>query len=151
MDALCTLKGPDGKPLLDAKGQAVQLTLDPTDDFLARQQDSLGKGDFQGCSEFNPLLIFSQQKNNEFDADKDKSKRNLENAPNRRVLVLLFRPGSKVLSSKWPCPRAGKKESTAVSNVSGPMAILAEAGGSPTMIAHSRTQTIPLRAASTSD
>ena len=150
MDALCTLKSPDGKPLLDAKGQPVQLTLDPTDDFLARQQDSLGKGDFQGCSEFNPLLIFSQQKNNEFDADKDKSKRNLENAPNRRVLVLLFRPGSKVLSSSG-LVLARKKESTAVSNVSGRMAILAEAGGSPTMIAHSRTQTIPLRAASTSD
>ena len=49
MDALC---GPD-------------LVLDKTSDFLARNQDAGGKGDFQGCSEFNPLLLFSQDESAE--------------------------------------------------------------------------------------
>lgn len=110
MDAVCALKGPDGKPLLDSKGQPAQLTLDPTNDFLARNQDALGKGDFQGCGEFNPQLIFSQQENDAFEQAEDKSLRNAANAINRRVLILLFRPGSKVLAPKWPCPRA--KEGT---------------------------------------
>jgi hypothetical protein len=80
--------------------------LDKEDDFLAHGKDSAGKGDFQGCSEFNPILIFSKQQNQKFEKDKDKAPRNAANAPNRRVMVLLFRPGSKVLAAKWPCPKA---------------------------------------------
>ncbi len=34
------------------------------------------------------------------------TERNDANAPNRRVMVLLFRPGSRVIPNKWPCPRA---------------------------------------------
>ena len=34
--------------------------LDKADDFLARGADANGKGDYQGCSEFNPLMLFSQ-------------------------------------------------------------------------------------------
>jgi hypothetical protein len=84
----------------------AEFKLDKEDDFLARGADSAGKGDYQGCSEFNPLLIFSDTLNKEFDKQKDKSVRNAANTPNRRVMVLLFRPGSKVLASKWPCPKA---------------------------------------------
>ncbi|MEJ7714117.1 MAG: hypothetical protein WKF84_30810 [Pyrinomonadaceae bacterium] len=80
--------------------------MDKKDDFLARGADSKGKGDYQGCSEFNPILIFSQEKNVEFEQAQDKTIRNAANAPNRRVMVLLFRPGSHVLADKWPCPRA---------------------------------------------
>ena len=76
------------------------------EDFLARGADSGGKGDYQGCSEFNPVLIFSEQDNQRFQAAADKTERNAENAPNRRVMILLFRKGSKVVPSRWPCPRA---------------------------------------------
>jgi hypothetical protein len=80
--------------------------------FLAQGADSNGKGDFQGCSEFNPLLIFSSEKQAKFDrakANNDKAgiaERNEANAPNRRVMVLMFRKGSRVDPTKWPCPRA---------------------------------------------
>lgn len=75
-------------------------------DFLARGADAGGKGDFQGCSEFNPILVFSQQDQQRFDAAADKTERNVANGPNRRVMVLLFRKGSKVEPARWPCPRA---------------------------------------------
>jgi hypothetical protein len=81
-------------------------------DFLAQGADSGGKGDYQGCGEFNPLLVFSKETQSTFDAaaqknDKDGlQERNAANAPNRRVMVLMFRKGSKVDPAKWPCPRA---------------------------------------------
>jgi hypothetical protein len=75
-------------------------------DFLAQGEDPNGKGDFQGCSEFNPLLMFSKSENQEFQKPAKKAARDRENAPNRRVMALLFRPGSKVTPGKWPCPRA---------------------------------------------
>jgi Putative peptidoglycan binding domain len=91
MDTLC---GPD-------------LKLDKTTDFLARNQDGgQGKGDFQGCSRFNPLRVFSTSEASDFAVATDKSERNQQNAPNRRVVTLLFAPGRKVNPSFWPCPRA---------------------------------------------
>src|SRR5262245_43170288 len=75
-------------------------------DFLAQGADPKGKGDFQGCSEFNPLLMFSSEENKGFQKPGKKAERARENAPNRRVMALLFRPGTKVTPAKWPCPRA---------------------------------------------
>jgi hypothetical protein len=86
-------------------------------DFLAQGANSAGKGDYQGCSEFNPLLLFSQEKQNDYDkaAKGDRkdpavqaalNQRNVDNAPNRRVLILMFRKGSRVDPAKWPCPTA---------------------------------------------
>lgn len=77
-------------------------------DFVAQGTDPKGKGDYQGCSEFNPLLIFSEKRQQEFDSDRDKTARNDANATNRRVMVLLFQKGTKVEPSKWPCPRASE-------------------------------------------
>ncbi len=77
----------------------------PTD-FLGQGTDREGKGDYQGCSEFNPVLLFSQEESDRFAQARDRTERNAANAPNRRVLVLLFRPGSKVNVDRWPCPRA---------------------------------------------
>jgi peptidoglycan hydrolase-like protein with peptidoglycan-binding domain len=74
-------------------------------DFLAQGADSGGKGDYQGCGEFNPLLMFSREENEEYKKEENKEKRNAENAPNRRVLVYLFRPGRHVNPQAWPCPR----------------------------------------------
>ncbi|HUI79812.1 MAG TPA: hypothetical protein VLY24_17925 [Bryobacteraceae bacterium] len=89
----------------------ASLKLTPQD-FLAQGADHKGKGDYQGCSSFNPLLIFSQNEETQYEqAEQNKDEpgvkaRNAANAPNRRVIVLLFRPGSQVLPTKWPCPSA---------------------------------------------
>jgi hypothetical protein len=86
------------------------LKLDKSTDFLARGAGPDQKGDVQGCSRFNPLLLFSQEKEAEFktaDQNKDQAAlatRNIDNAPNRRVMILIFRKGSQVLPAKWPCP-----------------------------------------------
>lgn len=74
--------------------------------FLAQGADADGKGDFQGCSEFNPVLVFSKEEDKAYQQAPDKSERNQENAPNRRVIIFLFRRGSRVDPAKWPCPKA---------------------------------------------
>jgi hypothetical protein len=89
----------------------LALNIGPAN-FLAQGADSQGKGDYQGCSSFNPLLIFSQEKQDSFapganDQDPDVyAARNLANAPNRRVMVLVFNKGAKVDPAQWPCPSA---------------------------------------------
>jgi hypothetical protein len=83
----------------------ASVQLSPKD-FLGQGADPKGKGDYQGCSEFNPRLIFSKEKEAEFAQASDKTARNTANAPNRRVMALLFRPGSRIDPNKWPCPRA---------------------------------------------
>lgn len=111
--------GTVGAPLIQAYQQKLAppaLLLTATD-FLGKGADPGGKADFQGCSEFNPLLIFSQEKEARFAEAKQQQasgkgddaqidERNVDNAPNRRVMVLLFRPGTRVDPGKWPCPRA---------------------------------------------
>lgn len=111
MESLCTIRDDAGNPLKEADGSPVILILDKEKDFLGRGKDSAGKGDYQGCSEFNPVLIFSKEEAQQFAAAQDKTERNQENGPNRRVMALLFRVGSKVEATKWPCPRV--KEGTA--------------------------------------
>ena len=109
MDRLCTSLDADGLPVRDAFGSPVQLLVDKSD-FLAEGLDPGGKGDFQGCSEFNPISVFSAQEAREFSDPKAKPKRDAENAPNRRVVIYLFRPGLRIAPGVWPCPRA--KETT---------------------------------------
>jgi peptidoglycan hydrolase-like protein with peptidoglycan-binding domain len=75
-------------------------------DFLARGEDAEGKGDYQGCGEFNPVLMFSKEENKEYSKTENKTKRDAENAPNRRVLIFMFYPGSQVSPGDWPCPNA---------------------------------------------
>jgi hypothetical protein len=81
---------------------------DGPSDFLAKGADAKGKGDYQGCSDFNPVLIFSQADQDKFNKDTDKTARNEANASNRRVMVFLFKPGAKVTPAHWPCPRASE-------------------------------------------
>jgi hypothetical protein len=90
------------------------LKLDRAKDFLARGAGPDQKGDVQGCSRFNPRLLFSSEKEDQFkqadqdqDQDQDKTalaQRNGDNSSNRRVMILIFRKGSQVLPAKWPCP-----------------------------------------------
>jgi len=96
MDHVCTIQ--------DENDQSVQFKLEVAD-FLAGGADSGGEGDYQGCGEFNPVLVFSQQENQDFSDPQRKDKRDAENAPNRRVLIFLFRPGVHISPKSWPCPR----------------------------------------------
>jgi Putative peptidoglycan binding domain/OmpA family len=93
MDYLC---GPD-------------LSLKPND-FLARGLDTASKhgprGDVQGCADFNPILIFSKEDSDRFKLKENKEERDARNAPNRRVLIFLYPPGSFVDYKAWPCPRS---------------------------------------------
>jgi hypothetical protein len=61
----------------------------------------------QGCSEFNPVLLLSDELNKQIDEGADPhGTRNRRNAPNRRVVMYFFPPGLKVDPQKWPCPIA---------------------------------------------
>jgi len=75
-------------------------------DLLARGADADGKGDYQGCGEFNPVRVFSTAETAEFNKAADKTARDDQNGINRRVIVYLFEPGSRVAPTDWPCPRA---------------------------------------------
>jgi hypothetical protein len=75
-------------------------------DFLGGGADAKGRGDYQGCSEFNPVLVFSDDEHRAYEGAADKSERNAENAPNRRVILFLFRPGTRIDLNWWPCPAA---------------------------------------------
>lgn len=81
--------------------------LDPKQ-FLG-QGAAGGKASYQGCGEFNPIMLFSAREKEIYDQAKNQSERNNENAPNRRVVALLFRPGIKIDPSSWPCPTASEK------------------------------------------
>jgi hypothetical protein len=99
MDAIC--QDENGKP----------FTLTAGTDFLAGGADGGGKGDYQGCGEFNPVLIFSADEQAAYDAaasatPPDTVARDKDNAPNRRVLGFLFRKGTVVDPARWPCPRS---------------------------------------------
>ena len=75
-------------PRLYGRVVRTESRWDKKEDFLARNEDGPGgKGDFQGCSEFNALLLFSQDEASAFESAADKTERNQENAPNRRVMT----------------------------------------------------------------
>lgn len=94
MDAICR----------DANDQPFQVKKE---DFLGGGQDPEGKGDYQGCGEFNPVLVFSKDEDKQLSDPKLKHQRDGENVPNRRVLIFLFPPGVHVAPDLWPCPRVG--------------------------------------------
>jgi hypothetical protein len=77
-------------------------------DFLGRGQDKNGRGDYQGCGEYNPYLVFSEAEEQAFQKAENREKRNAENAVNRRVVIYLFRPGTAATAAKWPCPGAAE-------------------------------------------
>ena len=87
----------------DLLGQSY--TLDPARDFLARGADRDGKGDVQGCAEFNPDVVLAAGFPGRDQAGPNAA-RDQANAPNRRVVALFFTPASRVDPKDWPCPRA---------------------------------------------
>ncbi len=68
-------------------------------------ENFLGKGKYayQGCSEYNPVLMFSYQEDRELNKPKNKKERDRQNQINRRVTGFFFRPGLKNLDEFWPC------------------------------------------------
>ena len=87
-------------------GQNKAFQLDPAE-FLAQGKGVKGKGDFQGCGESNPQMVFSKSEAAFFKAHPDKhtkEQRDKENQPNRRVIVLFFREGTRIDPTKWVCP-----------------------------------------------
>jgi peptidoglycan hydrolase-like protein with peptidoglycan-binding domain len=79
------------------------------DRFLGEGKDKKGKAAFQGCSEFNPIILLSEADNQQVDGGDDPHfTRNFLNAPNRRVVLYFFPPGLKIDVEKWPCPRASE-------------------------------------------
>lgn len=101
MDAVCVKEGDSGED--------EPFVLKP-DDFLDRGEGTDHKGAVQGCGEFNPVLILSRAKSADFEARGDKDGRNAANEPNRRVLCFMFKPGTRIATSKWPCPSATQKQ-----------------------------------------
>lgn len=98
MDAICHRA--DGTP----------FTVDKSG-FLGKGLDPGGKADYQGCSEFNPILRFSAAEEQELSPQARHPERDLRNAPNRRVLVFMFPAGMFAPASDWPCPRATENTS----------------------------------------
>jgi hypothetical protein len=113
-----------GLPATTQDAQLIQAYLQklcPSDlklsktDFLGRGAGTSHTADMQGCGKFNPLLLFSKEDQTTFDQaargdskqpenQETLAKRNAANSPNRRVLVLFFRKGSRIDPAKWPCP-----------------------------------------------
>lgn len=87
----------------DPAGRSFGL---PKSAFLGRGADAKGKGDFQGCGEFNPLVVFSAAEQRDFAAPARKQARDDAGEPNRRVVVYFFPAGTAIDLKKWPCPRA---------------------------------------------
>lgn len=104
-----TVDGSAGPRTRDKLFRAYMNFLSPskleTSDFLAGGKDSGAKGDVQGCGEFNPVMIFGQAELEELEKRENKERRDSENGVNRRVVILLFRPGTVIPPEKWPCPR----------------------------------------------
>lgn len=80
----------------------------PAGAFLGHGKDSLGKGDYHGCSEFNPVVVFSAAEAERYQQPSQTAARNEANAPNRRVTVFFFPEGTEIDLDRWPCPRANE-------------------------------------------
>jgi hypothetical protein len=93
MDALC----------VDASGTPFGYA---PEDFLGGGADADGKVAYQGCGEFNPVLVPSKKQADRL--DQDHQARTAAYRVNRRVVVYLFPAGTSFDISDWPCPRASE-------------------------------------------
>jgi hypothetical protein len=113
MDAIC---------VKDVKGKEEKFVL-TRENFLARGADKKnGRGDLQGCGEFNPVFLQSQETIDRFKKLPEsspekpilKAVRDAANARDRRVLIFLFKPGSRINPNKWPCPHVNQSNAIGV-------------------------------------
>jgi hypothetical protein len=86
----------------------MQYMDDLCPNFKLNKKDFLGEGGaaYQGCCEFNPLRMFSNQQNKELSKPENKAERDKENEPNRRVVAFLWRGNVEFDQSLWPCSKA---------------------------------------------
>lgn len=84
-----------------------QFLGDPVDNAHPKGK---AKAAFQGCGEYNPVLILSSADENAYAQQQDKTDRSEANAPNRRAMIFFFaknRLGAKLpadIKAIWPCP-----------------------------------------------
>jgi outer membrane protein OmpA-like peptidoglycan-associated protein len=76
------------------------------EDFLSRGGGAGGKMDYQGCGEFNPVRVFSEEAAARFEKPANKAERNAQNASNRRVVIYMFDAALGITAAQWPCPTA---------------------------------------------
>jgi hypothetical protein len=73
-------------------------------DFVSRGSSSDWKGACQGCSEFNPVMVFSKIEDKLYSKSGAEGARNAENASNRRIVIYMFRTDRVPSADAWPCP-----------------------------------------------
>ena len=108
MDWLCTPSPGSASPA-DTTSTPPRFTMQPSD-FLGgsgAQAGDLPKMSLQSCGKFNPILLLTTGEMGGEDTTDGASKvqRNIDDAPNRRVIMYLFPKGTKVDSTQWPCPK----------------------------------------------
>lgn len=68
------------------------------------------KAAFQGCSEHNPILLFSKEDEQKYQREENEPERNERNAPNRRAMIFFFSKQTLFpltaadIPKAWPCP-----------------------------------------------
>lgn len=98
--------GPQTKKSLYAAymDQLCEVKLKP-DDFVGDPSDKLVQWACSGCSEFNPVVVFSKSDEDAFKSSGNKAERDAKNAPNRRASLFLFPATAKGPGKvTFPCP-----------------------------------------------
>jgi outer membrane protein OmpA-like peptidoglycan-associated protein len=103
---------PDGIVGPQTKAKLYAVYMDKLSDVALKPEDFVGdpkdpkvQWACSGCSEFNPLLVFSKTDENSFKSAENQAERNSKNAPNRRATVFLFPSGTKGPGNvTFPCP-----------------------------------------------
>jgi outer membrane protein OmpA-like peptidoglycan-associated protein len=112
MDWLCTA-GSTAPPSSDPGGLAASspapFRMQPTD-FLGgagAQPGDLPKMSLQSCGKFNPIVLLTtaEMGGEDTTGGASKTQRNADDAPNRRVIMFLFKKGTTVDPAVWPCPK----------------------------------------------
>lgn len=100
------IMGPQTKKSLYAAymDQLCEVKLKP-DDFVGDPSDKLVQWACSGCSEFNPVVVFSKSDEEAFKSSGNKAERDAKNAPNRRASLFLFPATAKGPGKvTFPCP-----------------------------------------------
>lgn len=100
------IMGPQTKKSLYAAymDQLCEVKL-KSDDFVGDPADPKVQWACSGCSEFNPVVVFSKSDEEAFKSSGNKAERDAKNAPNRRASLFLFPATAKGPGKvTFPCP-----------------------------------------------
>jgi hypothetical protein len=115
MDWICTPHPASSSPAdatspsTDPSATPPRFQMQPSD-FLGgtgAQPGDLPKMSLQSCGKFNPIVLLTTDEMGGEDTTDGASKvqRNIDDAPNRRVIMYFFPKDTKVDSAQWPCPK----------------------------------------------